>query len=175
MTETAQDIEVSCQDCGETFVFTGAEAEFYKAHSLSMPPKRCKECRGVRGRSDERSPDRYPTGDPNEYRSPMACEMPGPSGSRLRPPIRVQSRNLQNDEYRSPAFRNSEPMAQHAPRPEFVGERAARRRERQMFQAVCAKCGATAHVPFEPNPGREVFCKVCFDEKRGIAPAVEEG
>jgi CxxC-x17-CxxC domain-containing protein len=179
MTETSQDIEVSCQECGETFVFTGAEAAFYKARSLSMPPKRCKECRGARARGNERvaesSADRYPTGDPNEYRSPMACETPGLNFARQRPTnVRTRPRTPQSDEYRSPAFRDSEPMQQRAPRIEHGPERPARRRERPMFQTVCAKCAATAHVPFEPSPSREVLCKVCFDEKRGIAPATEE-
>lgn len=166
MTQVEQDIEVVCLDCGETFTFTGAEAEFYKARSLSQP-KRCKECRGGRGRREDGAA-RFPTGDPNEYRSPMPCEMPSPSWGR---PAAARGRSAPqaSDEYRSPAFRDTEPAVQ--PRPEGAGRR---RRERQVFQTVCAKCGATAHVPFEPNPGRQVLCKPCFDESRGLPPAAED-
>ncbi|MBI5531977.1 MAG: zinc-ribbon domain containing protein [Deltaproteobacteria bacterium] len=175
MTETAQDIEIVCQDCGESFIFTGAEAAFYQARSLSMPPKRCKECRGARGRPPERSAQDYPTGNPNEYRSPMACETPGTNWARPSTPSRARPRPAESQEYRSPAFRNSEPMAQRAPRMQGNGAPGFRRRERPMFQTICAKCGATAHVPFEPSPSRQVLCKGCFDEKRGIPPTTEEG
>jgi CxxC-x17-CxxC domain-containing protein len=169
MTETAQDIEVVCQDCGETFVFTGAEAAFYTERSLSMPPKRCKECRGARGRrasGNDRSPARFPTGDPNEYRSPMPCEMPAPVWAR---PAGGRA-PAASEEYRSPAFRERD-EEQAALRAAQGEARPARRRERRVYQTVCSKCGATAHVPFEPSPNRDVLCKPCFDEKRGIAPA----
>jgi CxxC-x17-CxxC domain-containing protein len=29
-------------------------------------------------------------------------------------------------------------------------------------------------VPFEPSAGRQVLCRGCFDEKRGIAPTPDE-
>ena len=140
------DREIVCQDCGEPFVFTEAEAAFFQQRSLTTP-KRCRPCRDARGRREDTRAERYPTGDPNEYRSPMPCEMPptvwgrGPQGPR-----------------------NTAPSASGADRP-------PRRRARQMFSATCAKCGATAHVPFEPSPGREVFCRGCFDERRLGSPA----
>ena len=39
------------------------------------------------------------------------------------------------------------------------------RRQRKMYDAVCSKCGAQTQVPFKPSPGREVFCKDCFEHK----------
>ena len=33
-----------------------------------------------------------------------------------------------------------------------------------MYDAVCSKCGAQTQVPFKPVPGREVFCKECFQK-----------
>ncbi|MFA6536806.1 MAG: CxxC-x17-CxxC domain-containing protein [Patescibacteria group bacterium] len=41
--------------------------------------------------------------------------------------------------------------------------RHADRQERQRFDAVCAKCGATFQLPFRPIPGKTVFCDNCFD------------
>lgn len=35
---------------------------------------------------------------------------------------------------------------------------------RQMFQAVCADCGRTTEVPFEPRQGRPVYCRECFEQ-----------
>ena len=33
---------------------------------------------------------------------------------------------------------------------------------RQMFEAVCAECGKTCQVPFEPRGDRPVYCSDCF-------------
>lgn len=33
---------------------------------------------------------------------------------------------------------------------------------RQMFDAVCASCGRTCQVPFEPRNDRPVYCSDCF-------------
>lgn len=36
---------------------------------------------------------------------------------------------------------------------------------RSMFQAVCADCGVTTEVPFEPRQGRPVYCRDCFEKR----------
>lgn len=36
------------------------------------------------------------------------------------------------------------------------------RPERQMFPAICSRCGKATEVPFKPNPEKEVFCNDCF-------------
>jgi CxxC-x17-CxxC domain-containing protein len=53
--------------------------------------------------------------------------------------------------------------------------RAARKTERQgdrqMYDAVCAKCGNNCQVPFKPRSveegGKPVLCKDCFAAERG--------
>lgn len=35
---------------------------------------------------------------------------------------------------------------------------------RQMFDAVCASCGAPCKVPFEPRNDRPVYCSDCFSK-----------
>jgi len=40
--------QITCSDCGGTFVFTDAEREFYESKGLAFPPKRCKSCRQAR-------------------------------------------------------------------------------------------------------------------------------
>lgn len=40
------------------------------------------------------------------------------------------------------------------------------RRPRQLFSAVCAECGKTAQVPFQPTGARPVYCSDCFQLKR---------
>ncbi len=43
-----EDKTLVCQDCGNEFVFTAGEQEFYKEKGLDNEPKRCKECRNKR-------------------------------------------------------------------------------------------------------------------------------
>ena len=40
-----RDEQITCADCGQTFLFSAAEAAFYAEKNLAAPPKRCKECR----------------------------------------------------------------------------------------------------------------------------------
>jgi hypothetical protein len=49
------DIEGTCKDCGQTFVFTVEEQERFEQISSGLPPaeklsppKRCKACRNIR-------------------------------------------------------------------------------------------------------------------------------
>ena len=35
---------------------------------------------------------------------------------------------------------------------------------RQMFPAKCATCGKDTQVPFEPRPGRPVYCSDCYSK-----------
>ena len=41
------DQEITCRDCGATFVFTEGEQEFYTSKDLSAP-QRCKDCRAAK-------------------------------------------------------------------------------------------------------------------------------
>jgi CxxC-x17-CxxC domain-containing protein len=40
------------------------------------------------------------------------------------------------------------------------------REPRPMFAATCADCGRDTMVPFEPRPGRAVYCRECFQRHR---------
>ena len=40
------------------------------------------------------------------------------------------------------------------------------RQQRQMHDAVCARCGKACQVPFEPTNGRPVYCSDCFTSVR---------
>ncbi|MEG2699257.1 MAG: CxxC-x17-CxxC domain-containing protein, partial [Ruthenibacterium sp.] len=37
--------------------------------------------------------------------------------------------------------------------------------DRQMFDAVCASCGKSCKVPFEPRNDRPVYCSDCFSKR----------
>jgi CxxC-x17-CxxC domain-containing protein len=40
---------------------------------------------------------------------------------------------------------------------------------RQMFRATCAECGRETEVPFKPTEGRPVYCRDCFQSRKGSA------
>lgn len=46
------------------------------------------------------------------------------------------------------------------------GYSGQRREDREMFDAVCAECGAATQVPFKPTEGRPVYCRECFKAQR---------
>ena len=42
---TLEDKTIKCVDCGEEFLFTVGEQEFYRDHGLTHAPTRCRNCR----------------------------------------------------------------------------------------------------------------------------------
>ena len=45
---TIEDKTIKCVDCGEDFLFTVGEQEFYRDHGLTHAPTRCRNCRESR-------------------------------------------------------------------------------------------------------------------------------
>ena len=80
-----------CKDCGQEFIFTAREQEFYAETGFENKPLRCKACRDKR-----------------------------------------------------------------------KAERGEGKPERQMYEAVCATCGNTCQVPFQPREDRPVYCNDCY-------------
>lgn len=89
-----EDKTLVCKDCGNEFVFTAGEQEFYASRGFQNEPLRCKACRDSRKSQFNR----------------------GSSG----------------------------------------------RQNREMYDAVCAECGAETKVPFKPHLERPVYCSACF-------------
>ena len=40
-----EDKKLTCKECGNEFIFTAGEQEFYKEKGFENEPKKCKECR----------------------------------------------------------------------------------------------------------------------------------
>jgi len=38
--------------------------------------------------------------------------------------------------------------------------------DRKMYKCTCADCGKESEVPFEPKPGRPVYCRECLPKHR---------
>ena len=61
------------------------------------------------------------------------------------------------------------------------GQRPARRsrsetmappRQRELHPAVCSECGAETQVPFPPTSGRPIYCRDCFQSRKGRPKSV---
>ncbi|MGH2499592.1 MAG: zinc-ribbon domain containing protein [Candidatus Limnocylindria bacterium] len=53
-----QDKTLTCGNCGQEFVWTGGEQEFYASRGLMNQPSRCKNCRAARKAERSLGPDR---------------------------------------------------------------------------------------------------------------------
>lgn len=42
---------------------------------------------------------------------------------------------------------------------------------RQMFPAVCSRCGKDTQVPFQPRGDKPVYCSDCFEGTRSSSPS----
>ena len=71
-------------------------------------------------------------------------------------------KGLTNDPKRCPECR----QARRRQRRESLGETDGFRQPRQMYDAICASCGAETQVPFEPRDGRPVYCSDCYAKVR---------
>lgn len=47
-----QDKTLTCVDCGQTFVFTAGEQEFFAQKGFQNAPKRCKSCKAAKRTGD---------------------------------------------------------------------------------------------------------------------------
>lgn len=42
----------------------------------------------------------------------------------------------------------------------------APRAPRQLYAATCSECGQATEVPFQPTPGKPVYCRDCFQNRK---------
>ncbi len=123
------DRSLTCRDCGQEFVFTLGEQEFYQQRGFSEP-QRCPTCRQARktqrngGASSGGgySSGGYGSGGGGGYAS-------GGGGG-----------------YGNESGFSSPP--------------------RQLYPATCSECGQQTEVPFNPSPGKPVYCRECFSSRR---------
>lgn len=141
------ELDSVCQSCGVTFVSRAPRDPQTDA------PVYCSLCRAhARTQKQHKTPN-Y-TGDTNEYRSPMQGTFPEPRPRRARyrrDPANDTDKSLQND---------SASARPHRHRSRHGGANST------MFTAVCSKCGATAHVPFQPSKFQRILCRGCYREQQ---------
>lgn len=142
-----QDRQITCLDCGQPFVFTAGEQEFYSRKGFKEEPKRCKPCREQRKvRRDSggfSSSPRPGGGNGNGNRFGYG----GNGGGDVEDDIGNRRQGVTREAGRDPE-----------------GVRSGRT-SRELFDAVCASCGGAARVPFRPVAGRPVYCRDCFSNQ----------
>ena len=47
------DIDLECKECGEAFVFTSGEQEYYRTKGFLEIPQRCKTCRNAKKKREK--------------------------------------------------------------------------------------------------------------------------
>lgn len=48
------------------------------------------------------------------------------------------------------------------------GDSGHQSREKQMHSVTCDSCGQTTEVPFLPVSGKPVYCRECYNQRRGV-------
>ena len=69
-----EDKTLTCRECGQEFVFTAGEQEFYRQKQLMNEPGRCPTCRAQRRQSQQGRGDR-----PREMHETVCAECGGPA------------------------------------------------------------------------------------------------
>jgi len=125
---------LTCRDCGQEFVFTVGEQEFYQQRGFS-DPQRCPSCRSARKQQ------RNQTGGGSSYSSGGSYGGGNSYGG-----------GSSYGGERSGGF-NSAP--------------------RQLYPATCSECGQPTEVPFNPTPGKPVYCRDCFQSRRSSSSSYD--
>lgn len=56
-----QDKTLKCKECGEDFIFTAGEQEFYAEKGFQNEPQRCKKCRDLRKNANRAAREMFTT------------------------------------------------------------------------------------------------------------------
>jgi len=132
------DKNLTCADCGQEFVFTASEQDFYSQRGFTEP-RRCPSCRASRKAARNSEGGSSYGGSGGGYSS---------SGG-----------------YSSGGYSSGAGSYGGGGGGGGYGERD--RGPREMFAATCSSCGKEAQVPFRPTSGKPVYCSDCFRSQRG--------
>ncbi|OGW80335.1 MAG: hypothetical protein A3G33_01140 [Omnitrophica bacterium RIFCSPLOWO2_12_FULL_44_17] len=83
-------------------------------------------------------------------------------------PKPFQQHQHQQQPHQQSQIQQQRPQQQPA-QPHHHGERRQDNhfRGRVLHKAICADCKKDCEIPFQPSPGRPVYCKACFSVRKG--------
>ncbi len=131
------DKNLACADCGQEFVFTASEQDFYGQRGFTEP-RRCPSCRASR-KAARNSEGGGGSSSYGGYGASGGYSAGGDGGG---------------GGYGGGGGGGG-----------YGGGRD--RGPREMFAATCSSCGKEAQVPFRPTSGKPVYCSDCFRSQRG--------
>ena len=152
-----EDRTITCADCGQEFTFTASEQAFYAEKGFTDPPKRCKPCRMARKAQRNAGSDSEGGYSSGGYSSGGGSNYGG-GGSNYG----GGSSNYGGGGGGSNYGGGSSNYGGGGGGGNYGGGGGYDRPPRQMYDAVCADCGKTAQVPFQPTGSRPVYCNDCF-------------
>lgn len=117
---SGSDLLLMCSDCGQEFVFTAGEQQFFQERGYSSP-RRCKPCRQAKQASAGGGGGHAPSHSHHDGGGGYSAGASIGAGAGMSSGTTV----------------------------------------------VCASCGQTTTVPFEPRGDRPVYCKSCYKPKQG--------
>lgn len=197
MSVERQDKILTCKDCGEEFIFTVREQDFYVQKGFENDPARCGPCRNARKRDRNANP--MSSGGGNNYGNSLGYSG-GYGGNSTggnnygggsygnRPQNNPRSGNYGNTSNygRSGNYGNGgggnsygNSMGNYGnngnTRSSVYGNSGPSRsnmgnygdQERKMYAITCANCGVQTEVPFAPRQGVPVFCRTCYNSQKG--------
>ena len=154
------DKTLNCRDCGEPFVFTAGEQEFYAQKGFTNEPTRCPNCRRARkaqsgGGGGDSYSDRgsYSSGG-GGYSDRSSSSSSGNGGGYSNGGGGYSSGGGGYSSGGGGGYGGGS----RAPR--------AASGDREMHTAVCAECSKECKVPFVPRGSKPVLCDDCFRAKR---------
>ena len=136
------DKTLSCADCGQQFVFTASEQDFYAQRGFTEP-RRCPTCRASRKAARGSNDDGGGGGGSYGAGGGGGGGGYGSYGA--------------GGGYSAGGYGESS----------GGGYGSRDRGPREMFAATCSTCGREAQVPFRPTSGKPVYCSDCFRSTRG--------
>ena len=132
------DKNLTCADCGQEFVFTASEQDFYAQRGFTEP-RRCPSCRASRKAARNANGGGGAGSSYGSYGAGGGYSAGGYSGG-----------GGGGGGYGGGG-----------------GGGYRDRGPREMFSATCSNCGKEAQVPFRPTSGKPVYCSDCFRSQRG--------
>ena len=139
------DKNLTCADCGQEFVFTASEQDFYAQRGFTEP-RRCPSCRASRKAARNANGGSTGGGSSSSYGSYGASGGYSAGGGY----------SGGGSSYGSGGGGGG-----------GGGGYGRDRGPREMFTATCSSCGKDAQVPFRPTSGKPVYCSDCFRSQRG--------
>ena len=150
-----QDQMVVCKECSQEFVFTAGEQAFFAEKGFAAPPKRCKSCRDRKKAMGDLG-----GGGGASYGG-------GGGGGMDRAPRR-SSGPIEVHEKPARTFRSRDSGGASSGAGSSGGYRSGPDPGRAKVEVKCSECGVMTTVPFEPAPGRPVYCRNCYQNRRGV-------